>query len=43
MIKLKSLIPEAYTDEFGKNKWINLPRKALDDYADTIADLIINA
>ena len=43
MIKLKSLIPEAYTDEFGKNKWINLPRKALEDYADTIADLVINA
>jgi hypothetical protein len=43
MIKLKSLIPEAYTDEFGKNKWVNLPRKALEDYADTIADLVVNA
>jgi hypothetical protein len=43
MIKLKSLIPEAYADIYGKNQWINLPRKALDDYADTIADIIANA
>jgi hypothetical protein len=43
MIKLKSLIPETYTDEFGKNKWISLPGKSLEDYADTIADLVVNA
>jgi hypothetical protein len=43
MIKLKSLISEAYADEFGKNKWINLPQTAVEDYSDIIADLIINA
>lgn len=43
MIKLKSLIPESYSDQFTKNTWVNLPRKAVEDYADDIADLIASA
>jgi len=36
-----SAIP--FGDKFGKNKWINLNQRSINDYADEIADLITQA
>lgn len=43
MIKLKSLLPEAFADTYEKNKWIQLPKDVVKTYADEIIDLIVNA
>jgi hypothetical protein len=43
MIKLKNLLPEAFADQYGKNKWIQLPKDAVITYADEIVNLIIAA
>ena len=43
MIKLKHLLSERFADEFPKKKWVNLDHSKADEYADELADLIINA
>lgn len=43
MIKLRTLLPEAFADEFAKNQWIQLPKDTVKTYADEIIDLIIGA
>lgn len=43
MIKLRNLLPEAFADEFAKNKWIQLPKDTVKTYADEIINLIIGA
>lgn len=43
MIKLKSLLPESFTDEFGKNKWAQLSKDVVKTYADELVDLIVGA
>ncbi len=43
MIKLKDLLGESFGDDFGKNKWIQLPKDAVKKYADEIVDLIVSA
>lgn len=43
MIKLMSILREAFSDDYGKNKWIELPHNKVLDYADNIASLISNA
>lgn len=43
MIKLKDLLGEAFGDNFGKRKWIQLPKDAVETYAQEIVDLIVGA
>jgi hypothetical protein len=43
MIKLKSLLPEAFADEFAKNQWIQLTKDTVKTYSDEIIYLIIGA
>ena len=43
MIKLKSLIPEAYADTYGKNQWIQLKKDEVKAYSDEIISLIVGA
>ena len=43
MIKLKSLLPEAFADEFKKDSWVEMPHDKVLDYADEIAKLVANA
>ena len=43
MIKMMSILREAFSDDYNKNVWIELPRQKVLDYADNIADLISNA
>ena len=43
MIKLKDLLHESFGDDFGKNKWIQLPKDAVKKYANEIIDLIVQA
>ena len=43
MIKLKSLIPEAYADTYGKNQWIQLKKDEVSAYSDEIISLIVGA
>jgi len=43
MIKLKSLIPEAYADVYGKNQWIQLKKDEVRAYSDEIISLIVGA
>ncbi len=43
MIKLKSLLPEAFADTYEKNKWIQLPKDVVKTYADEMIDLIVSA
>jgi hypothetical protein len=40
MIKLKSLLHEAFADVYPKNKYITLKSKDISDYADELIDLI---
>ena len=43
MIKLMDLLGESFADQFGKNKWIQMPKDAVKMYADEIVDLIVSA
>lgn len=40
MIKLKNLLPEKFADDFGKNRWVELPQQKTAEFADNIVDLI---
>jgi hypothetical protein len=43
MIKLIDLLGESFADDFGKNKWIQMPKDAVETYAQEIIDLITGA
>lgn len=47
MIKLKDILTEldakSFSDRYGKNKWIDLDKQSIHDYADDIAELIASA
>jgi hypothetical protein len=43
MIKLKDLLGEAFGDDFGKNRWIQMPKDTVKKYSNEIVDLIVSA
>lgn len=43
MIKLIDLLGESFADDYGKNKWIQMPKDAVETYAQEIIDLITGA
>lgn len=43
MIKLRLLLSESFSDDYSKNKWIDLPQSAIKKYAKELSDLVIQA